>query len=151
MIVCTSVSNLNYSIINEELFVNNKKIICLSERDPCKINWLNIDYVIESTGIFILENDVRKHLVLNPNIRIIVCAPSSDIPMYVMGVNEKKYKENIISNASCTTNCIGPLLKILDNKFNIKEGFISSIHSVTASQKTVDGVSKKTGVMEEVH
>ena len=140
------VDNFDYSIIDDNLYINKNKIICISERDPSKINWskYNSDYVIESTGIFITQLEASKHLILNPNIRVIVSAPSKDLPMYVMGVNETDYnKESIISNASCTTNCLGPLAKILHNKFNIIEGLMTTIHSTTATQKTVDGVSNK--------
>ena len=96
------IDNFDYSIIDDNLYINKNKLICISERDPSKINWskYSIDYVIESTGIFTTQLEASKHLILNPNIRVIVSAPSKDLPMFVMGVNETDYNmESIISNA----------------------------------------------------
>tara|TARA_B100001173_G_C16020117_1_gene561640 strand:- start:1999 stop:3012 length:1014 start_codon:yes stop_codon:yes gene_type:complete len=129
-----------------KLNINDNKIICLSERNPENICWSNydIEYVIECTGVFTTKKDVSKHLKLSPNIRILISAPSKDCPMYVMGVNNKEYKgEQIFSNASCTTNCVGPIVKILHENFIIKESLMTTIHATTASQKTVDSKSNK--------
>lgn len=129
---------------DQHLIVNNKKIICLCDRNPENICWsqYNIDYVVESTGFFTSKNDAEKHLKLNPYIKVIVSAPSKDLPMFVMGVNESEYSnQQIFSNASCTTNCLGPISKILHERFGIIEGLMTTVHSTTATQKTVDGVS----------
>ena len=135
------------STINNELIINNQVIKLFTEREPNKIEWdkYDIDYVIECTGAFTNANDVSKHFQLNKKIKcIIVSAPSKDIPMFVMGVNNKDYNnETIISNASCTTNCLGPIVKLLNDKYTIIEGLMTTIHATTASQKTVDGSSKK--------
>ena len=129
-----------------KLNINDNKIICLSERDPEKICWssYDVEYVIECTGMFVTKKDVSKHLKLSPNLRVLISAPSKDCPMYVMGVNNKEYKkEQIFSNASCTTNCVGPIAKILNENFIIKESLMTTIHATTASQKTVDSKSNK--------
>lgn len=135
------------STMNNELIINNQAIKLFTERDPTKIEWdkYDIDYVIECTGAFTNYKDVSKHFILNKKIKsIIVSAPSNDIPMFVMGVNNKDYNnEPIISNASCTTNCLGPIVKLLNDKYTIVEGLMTTIHATTATQKTVDGSTKK--------
>lgn len=139
-------TNLIFEEDSNNLLINNRKIHCVSERDPENICWdtYGVDYVVESTGFFTTYETVGKHLKQSPNIRVIITAPSKDCSMYVMGVNNKDYqKEQIISNASCTTNCLAPIAKVLHEKFEIVEGLMTTIHATTASQKTVDGVSRK--------
>jgi len=130
------------------LIVNGKKTLVLSERDPAKLPWkdLKIDYVVESTGFFTAKEDAEKHIQAGAK-RVIISAPAKgDIPTFVLGVNEKNYdpsKDFIISNASCTTNCLAPITKVLLDNFGIEEGLMTTIHAVTATQPTVDGPSKK--------
>lgn len=130
------------------LVVNGKKIHSLSIKDPLQLPWrdLEIDFVIESTGLFITPESASKHLEAGAK-KVIISAPAKgDIPTFVMGVNEMSYnmqKDHIVSNASCTTNCLAPLTKILLDEFGIEEGLMTTIHSLTASQPAVDGPSKK--------
>lgn len=130
------------------LIVDGKRVQVLSERDPRNLPWkdLKVDYVIESTGHFTTAEEAGKHLEAGAK-RVIISAPAKgDIPTIVMGVNEDKYnpeKDKIISNASCTTNCLAPITKILLDNFGIEEGLMTTIHAVTATQPTVDGPSKK--------
>ncbi len=132
----------------QHLIVNGKKILVCSERDPEKLPWakLNVDYVIESTGLFTKREEAEKHLKAGAK-RVIITAPAKgDVPTFVMGVNHHKYspeKDSIVSNASCTTNCLAPITKVLLDKFGIEEGLMTTIHSLTASQPSVDGPSKK--------
>ncbi|VFP83677.1 type I glyceraldehyde-3-phosphate dehydrogenase [Buchnera aphidicola] len=136
------------SIIEKKdyLLVNNKKINIFSERDPKKIDWksLNIDIVIESTGIFLTTKSASQHIVAGAK-KVILTGPSQDdTPMFVKGVNFSKYNgQKIVSNASCTTNCLAPLAKIINDEFEIIEGLMTTVHATTATQKTVDGVSLK--------
>lgn len=130
------------------LIVNGKKTVVLSERDPERLPWkdLNVDYVIESTGLFTTPEAAGKHLKAGAK-RVIISAPAKGaVPTFVMGVNEKNYdpdKDYIISNASCTTNCLAPITKVLLDNFGIEEGLMTTVHSITATQPTVDGPSKK--------
>jgi glyceraldehyde 3-phosphate dehydrogenase len=130
------------------IFVDGKKILVFSEKDPAHLPWkdLKIDYVVESTGLFTTPEGAGKHLAAGAK-RVVISAPAKgDIPTFVMGVNEGKYNpetDHIISNASCTTNCLAPITKILLDRFGIEEGLMTTIHAVTASQPTVDGPSKK--------
>lgn len=131
------------------LIVNGKKIQVFSEKDPQKLPWkdLNVDYVVESTGLFTSSEGAKKHLEAGAK-RVIISAPAKgdEIPTFVMGVNEKKYdpkKDHIISNASCTTNCLAPITKVLLDRFGIEEALMTTIHAMTATQPTVDGPSKK--------
>jgi glyceraldehyde 3-phosphate dehydrogenase len=130
------------------LMVERKKILVFAEKDPINLPWkdLRIDYVVESTGLFTTVEGASKHLTAGAK-RVIISAPAKgDIPTFVMGVNENKYhpdKDHIVSNASCTTNCLAPITKILLDRFGIDEGLMTTIHAVTASQPTVDGPSKK--------
>jgi glyceraldehyde 3-phosphate dehydrogenase len=129
--------------------VDGRKIRCFSERDPAALPWkdLKVDYVIESTGLFTNRESASKHLDGGAK-RVIISAPakSPDIPTFVMGVNEEKYNKNtdtIVSNASCTTNCLAPIAKVVNDEFGIAEGLMTTVHSMTATQPTVDGPSKK--------
>jgi glyceraldehyde 3-phosphate dehydrogenase len=130
------------------LMVNGRKIAVFSEKEPEKLPWkdLNVDYVIESTGHFSSQEGAQKHLIAGAK-RVIITAPAKgDVPTFVMGVNEKLYnpaKDFIVSNASCTTNCLAPITKVLLDNFGIEEGLMTTIHSMTATQPTVDGPSKK--------
>lgn len=132
----------------EALIVNGKKILVFSQLDPEKLPWrdLKIDYVIESTGHFTALEGANKHLLAGAK-RVIITAPAKgEIPTLVMGVNESDYnpsKDFIVSNASCTTNCLAPITKVLLDNFGIEEGLMTTVHAMTATQPTVDGPSKK--------
>ncbi|WP_343128006.1 type I glyceraldehyde-3-phosphate dehydrogenase [Buchnera aphidicola (Takecallis taiwana)] len=131
---------------NNHLFVNDKKIQIFSERDPSYITWnkLNTDVVIESTGIFLTTETAKKHILSGAKKVIITAPPKDDTPMFVNGVNFNKYaSENIVSNASCTTNCLAPLAKVMHENFGILEGLMTTVHATTATQKTVDSPSQK--------
>ncbi|CAL4042762.1 Glyceraldehyde-3-phosphate dehydrogenase A [Buchnera aphidicola (Takecallis arundicolens)] len=133
-------------IKNNCLFVNNNKIRIFAERDPVNIDWksLNTDVVIESTGIFLTTESAKKHIFAGSKKVIITAPPKDDTPMFVNGVNFNKYSgENIVSNASCTTNCLAPLAKVIHENFGIVEGLMTTVHATTATQKTVDSPSQK--------
>ena len=128
------------------LIVNGKKIRVTAEKDPATLKWNEVgaDYVVESTGLFTTIDTAKGHLTAGAK-KVIISAPSADAPMFVMGVNQDSYKPemNVISNASCTTNCLAPVVKVLNDKWGIVEGLMTTCHAVTATQKTVDGPSKK--------
>lgn len=130
------------------LIVNGKKTLVFSERDPANLPWrdLKVDIVIESTGLFTTPELAGKHLQAGAESVVITAPSKGDVPTFVMGVNHEKYnpdKDRIVSNASCTTNCLAPITKILLDNFGIDEGLMTTVHSVTATQPTVDGPSKK--------
>ncbi|MBI9041749.1 type I glyceraldehyde-3-phosphate dehydrogenase [Lutibacter sp.] len=124
------------------LIVNNQKIKITSEKDPNKIPWkkLDVDYVIESTGLFTDKSKAALHLIGGAK-KVVISAPSKDAPMFVMGVNHKNLKKEdiIFSNASCTTNCLAPIAKVLNDNYEIVEALATTVHTATSSQNTVDG------------
>lgn len=129
----------------ESLVVDGKKIRVFSEKDPAALPWgeVGAEYVVESTGLFTKQEAAEAHLKGGAK-RVVISAPSSDAPMFVMGVNHRDYKgQAVVSNASCTTNCLAPVAKVLHDKWGIAEGLMTTVHAVTATQKTVDGPSKK--------
>ena len=131
------------------MVARGKKTKVVSERDPLKLPWkdLSVQYVVESTGLFTHLEDAQKHIQAGAK-KVILSAPAKgdNVPTFVMGVNHETYepqKHSIVSNASCTTNCLAPLVKILLDNFGIEEGLMTTVHSLTAAQPTVDGPSKK--------
>jgi glyceraldehyde 3-phosphate dehydrogenase len=146
------------AIDNGALVVNGKKIRLTQERDPANLKWADIgaDIVIEATGLFLTKETAQKHIDAGAK-KVILSAPSKDdTPMFVFGVNDKTYAgQAIISNASCTTNCLAPLAKVINDKFGIKRGLMTTVHAATATQKTVDGPSNKDwrggrGILENI-
>ncbi len=140
------------------MVVDGKKIQVFAEKDPANITWgaLGVDVVIESTGFFLTEELASAHIKAGAK-KVIMSAPSKDAtPMFVYGVNDKTYAgQQIISNASCTTNCLAPISKVLHETFGIKRGLMTTVHAATATQKTVDGPSKKDwrggrGILENI-
>jgi len=128
------------------LVVNGKPIQVFQQRNPADIPWgkAGAEIVVESTGVFTTIEKAQSHVQGGAK-KVVISAPSADAPMYVMGVNHEKYNpsENIISNASCTTNCLAPLAKVINDNFGIEQGLMTTVHAVTATQKTVDGPSGK--------
>ncbi|KAI5454380.1 hypothetical protein NCC49_004435 [Naganishia albida] len=131
---------------NGKLVINGKPVSVFGERDPSAIKWgeAGADYVVESTGVFTTIDKASAHLKGGAK-KVIISAPSADAPMFVCGVNLDSYKSdmNIVSNASCTTNCLAPLVKVLNDKYTVIEGLMTTVHATTATQKTVDGPSHK--------
>ncbi|CAL4322137.1 Glyceraldehyde-3-phosphate dehydrogenase A [Buchnera aphidicola (Eriosoma grossulariae)] len=138
--------NEKITIDKNNLVINGKKIRISSEKDPSRLHWkdLDIDVVIESTGLFLTSESAYKHILAGAK-KVVMTGPSQDnTPMFVKGVNFDSYKgQKIVSNASCTTNCLAPLAKIIHNNFQIIEGLMTTVHATTATQKTVDGPSAK--------
>ena len=131
---------------NDSIIVNGKKVRVFCISNPEEIPWAEVgaDYVIDCTGVFKTIEKASAHIKAGAK-KVIISAPSPDAPMFVMGVNEETYKPEmtVISNASCTTNCLAPLAKVINDKWGIKDGLMTTVHSTTATQKTVDGPSKK--------
>ncbi|WBV61770.1 type I glyceraldehyde-3-phosphate dehydrogenase [Chryseobacterium camelliae] len=135
------------SVEGNDLVVNGKRIRVTAERDPSNLKWNEIgaDYVVESTGLFLDKESAAKHIAAGAK-KVILSAPSKDdTPMFVMGVNHTELTDDvkILSNASCTTNCLAPLAKVIHDNFGIVEGLMTTVHATTATQKTVDGPSMK--------
>jgi glyceraldehyde 3-phosphate dehydrogenase len=146
------------SVDNGYLVVNGKKIRLTQERDPAALKWNEIgaDVVVEATGLFLDKLTAEKHLAAGAK-KVLLTAPSKDdTPMFVYGVNHSSYAgQTIISNASCTTNCLAPIAKVLNDKWGIKRGLMTTVHAATATQKTVDGPSNKDwrggrGILENI-
>ncbi len=131
---------------NNILIVEGQEIKVFAEKDPAEINWASCgaEYILECTGLFTVTEKASAHFNGGAK-KVVISAPSKDAPMFVMGVNNKTYNKDlkVISNASCTTNCLAPLAKVINDKFGIEEGLMTTVHSTTATQKTVDGPSKK--------
>ncbi len=146
------------SVDGDHLVVNGNRIRLTQERDPANLKWGDVgaDVVIESTGLFLTGEAAQKHIDAGAK-KVIMSAPSKDAtPMFVYGVNHEKYAgETIVSNASCTTNCLAPVAKVLNDKWGIKRGLMTTVHAATATQKTVDGPSNKDwrggrGILENI-
>ena len=154
----------------DKLKINGKEIAVFGERDPTAIPWgsAGADYVVESTGVFTTTEKASAHFQVSLQIliffsvkwkchltnfqggakKVIISAPSADAPMFVMGVNEDAYSPDmkVVSNASCTTNCLAPLVKVVNDNFDVVEGLMTTVHATTATQKTVDGPSNKVSL-----
>ena len=138
--------NKEIEVVEDGLVIDGKKIMVYNCKEPSEIPWKDTgaEYIVESSGVFASQEGASKHFVGGAK-KVVVSAPTKDTPMFVMGVNHKDYTKDmdVVSNASCTTNCLAPLAKVVHEKFGIKEGLMTTVHSVTATQKTVDGPSKK--------
>lgn len=150
--------NHNVKVEGNFLIVNGNRIRLTAEREPSNLKWNEVgaEVVVESTGLFLTDEKSRQHIAAGAK-KVIMSAPSKDdTPMFVFGVNHEKYAgQDIISNASCTTNCLAPLAKIIDENFGIVKGLMTTVHAATATQKTVDGPSQKDwrggrGILENI-
>ena len=146
------------SVEGDTLLVNGKKIRLTAVKDPAELKWgeVGADVVVESTGLFLTKETAQKHITAGAK-KVILSAPSKDdTPMFVFGVNDQTYAgQTIVSNASCTTNCLAPIAKVLNDNFGIKRGLMTTVHATTATQKTVDGPSNKDwrggrGILENI-
>jgi len=138
--------NGTVEVVDGNLVVNGKTVRVTSERNPADLKWsdIDVDVVVESTGLFLTDETARKHIEAGAK-KVVMSAPSKDAtPMFVMGVNNEEYAgQDIVSNASCTTNCLAPIAKVLNDNFGIKDGLMTTVHATTATQPTVDGPSMK--------
>src|SRR3954465_14855255 len=150
--------NGDIGVDGSTLIVNGKRIRLTAERDPSQLKWgdIGVDVTVEATGLFLDKATCEKHLAAGAK-KVIMTAPSKDdTPMFVFGVNDKSYKgQTIVSNASCTTNCLAPVAKVLNDTWGIKRGLMTTVHAATATQKTVDGPSNKDwgggrGILENI-
>ncbi len=146
------------SVEGGNLVVDGKTIRLTAERDPAELKWgeLDVDVVVEATGLFLTKETAEKHRVAGAK-KVVMSAPSKDdTPMFVMGVNHESYAgQDIVSNASCTTNCLAPIAKVLNDNFGLKRGLMTTVHAATATQKTVDSPSNKDwrggrGILENI-
>jgi glyceraldehyde 3-phosphate dehydrogenase len=138
--------NGTVDVVDGHLVVNGKHVRVSAERDPLNLKWneAEVDVVVESTGLFLTDESARKHILAGAK-KVVLSAPSKDdTPMFVMGVNHLEYAgQDIVSNASCTTNCLAPIAKVLNDNWGIKDGLMTTVHATTATQKTVDSPSVK--------
>ena len=138
--------NGTVEIVDGKFLVNGKEVAVYDISDPAQIPWAECgaEYIVESTGVFTTTEKASAHLAAGAK-KVVISAPSADAPMFVMGVNQDKYTSdmNVVSNASCTTNCLAPLAKVVHDNFGITDGLMTTVHATTATQKTVDGTSKK--------
>ena len=158
LVSCGVAATQGLAIDGNALIVNGQRIRLTADMDPANLKWdeVGADVVVESTGFFLTDETARKHIQAGAK-KVIMSAPAKDkTPMFVYGVNDNTYAgQDIISNASCTTNCLAPISKVLNDKFGIKRGLMTTVHAATATQKTVDGPSKKDwrggrGILENI-
>jgi len=134
------------AVENGNLVVNGKTVRITAEKDPANLKWdeIGAEYIVESTGIFLTKEKAEAHIKAGAKRVVMSGPPKDDTPMFVMGVNEKEYKGEVsVSNASCTTNCVAPLVKVIHDKFGVEEALMTAIHATTATQRTVDAPSMK--------
>ena len=138
--------NAKVEVVDGNLVIDGKTVVVYNFKDPNEIPWAKagVEYVVESSGVFTTTEKASAHFTGGAK-KVIISAPSKDAPMFVMGVNQDKYTKDmkVVSNASCTTNCLATLAKVINDNFGIKDGLMTTVHSVTATQKTVDGPSNK--------
>ena len=137
--------NGTVEVVDGNLVVNGNTVRVTAERNPEDLKWdaINVDVVAEATGLFLTDETARKHITAGAK-KVVLTGPSGDVPMFVMGVNAADYAgQDIVSNASCTTNCLAPIAKVLNDKWGIESGLMTTVHATTATQKTVDGPSAK--------